>query len=223
MTEKIPDTELNDLAVRAKTSEEEFGLLLVKLRPTLNRFVDRYFRDWHTYVEHEEIQQWAYIELWNAVRTYEPNGMPFSSSWKWVVTKHIKGRLRRLIYGRSKEHNRTAIRFDFADGDENGEDRSTRYGVRVRVPTAQSAESIFLHTDAQKKLHDQLIETMSTLTDLEKCCTKMVYFEEQSYADAQELLGLHSRKSVDNALARVKKKISRNNELRSMYQELRAL
>ncbi|GMA50696.1 hypothetical protein GCM10025857_20530 [Alicyclobacillus contaminans] len=212
---------LNRLAVEAKHSDDAFCSLLDELRPSLNYYVASYARQWN--VEKDEVEQWAFIETWNAVRAYDPNGMSFFTFWKWVVTNHIKTRLRRLKYGKRKEPDLKAARFDFSDGCDSEHETWSRYQVRIALPETESAEDTFLKEHLFQTLHKQLADAMSSLSELEIWCTKLFYFEGYSYLETQQALQLHSRKPVDNALARVKKKLGKNQALSQLYTELKAL
>ena len=206
---------MDELAVQAKTSNKAFNELLRTIRPSLAPFINKYHRNWHSVVERDELEQWMLIELWNAVQSYDPAGTGFDHFWKVVVAKHIQTRLRRLVYGKQNRHELTAIRFDFLDRvDENGQ-----LSLRIQMGTTESAEHTFLRRNLQQRLAWQLEQTMRALTELEKACVKLVYFEDHSYAETQKVLGLHSRKPVDNALARAKRKIGQNTTLRQLYVE----
>ena len=207
------EQELDELAVQAKTSDKAFDELLRTIRPSLAPFINKYHRNWHSVVERDELEQWMLIELRNAVRSYDAAEIGFDHFWKVVVAKHIQTRLKRLVYGKQKRHELTAIRFGFLDGVDENEPPS----LRRQIVTTESAEHTFLRRELQQRLAWQLEQTMRTLTELEKACVKLVYFEDHSYADTQKMLGLHSRKPVDNALARAKRKIGQNTTLRQLY------
>ncbi|QSO47464.1 sigma factor-like helix-turn-helix DNA-binding protein [Alicyclobacillus mengziensis] len=210
--------ELDELAVQAKTSDKAFNELLRHIKSSLAPFINKYHRSWHSVVERDELEQWVLIEFWNAVRSYDPDGIEFDHFWKLVVAKHIQTRLRRFVYGKQKRHELTAIRFDFLDGADESENEQP--SLRRQMGRVESAEYAFLRSDLRQRLEWQLEQTMTALTELEKACVKLVYFEDHSYAETQRALELHSRKPVDNALARAKRKLLQNATLRQLYIEL---
>ncbi len=200
--------DLDNLAIEAKASSTAFEDLLVQVEPLLEPIINKYNAYWN--VEREELLQWMRIEVWNAVKLFRPGMMPFLYFCRMTVTNHIKKRLYRLFYGKASGLNRQAVRID----------QWVEQYTEVPFLESPSVEvQVFrsLSLDAIKQCLGEL-----KLTDLEAHCMRRFYIDEYTYAEIKEELNLSSRKPIDNALARVRKKVRENNTLRALYEELYA-
>jgi len=208
--------DLNDLAVKAKTCEYAFQETLKRVEPMCRRIANRY-ASWMA--DRDEVFQWARIEVWNAVKSFETGKMSFFSYCKLTVENHIKSRLRRL-YGQANVPNRTAMRLDGPSVNEEGIVSDTSYIEGVIDKPSKSTYQILLRKDSLQNIRNILKN--ENLTPLEYNCLVLFYFEERSHMEIQDLLGLPSRKAVDNALTRVRRKLARNEHLLEIFEVLNA-
>ncbi len=208
--------DLNTLAVEAKTSEYSFQEVLKRVEPMCRRIANRY-ASWMA--DRDEVFQWARIEVWNAVKSFETGKMSFFSYCKLTVENHIKSRLRRL-YGQANVPNRTAMRLDGPTINEDGMVSDTSYIEGVLDKPSKSTYQILLRKDSLQSIRSILKN--ENLTPLEYNCLVLFYFEERSHMEIQEILELPSRKAVDNALTRVRRKLAKNEQLHEMFETLSA-
>lgn len=207
--------ELNALAIEAKHNEDAFQTLLKQMEP-LCRAVSIRYESW--LADREEILQWSRIEVWNAVKKFQTGKKSFYSFCKLTLVNHIKSKMYRL-YGKGNLFNRTALRLDapvrFGEAMED-EDTYIDGIIRKSVPTPYE---IVL----QKKYRQDLYSVLhkEKLTPLEYNCMVLFYFKEYSHKDIQRILKLKNRKTVDNALARVRNKLSRNKELYEIFKTIK--
>ncbi|WP_018131774.1 sigma-70 family RNA polymerase sigma factor [Effusibacillus pohliae] len=208
--------DLNALALKAKTCEDAFQETLKRVEPMCRRIAYRY-ACWMA--DRDEIFQWARIEVWNAVKSFEPGKMSFFSYCKLTVENHIKSRLRRL-YGQANVPNRTAMRLDGPTVNEDGVACDTSYLEGVIENPGKSTYQILLRKDSLQNI--RTILKNENLTPLEYNCLVLFYFEECSHLEIQNILELPSRKAVDNALTRVRRKLAKNQQLQEIFEVLSA-
>jgi RNA polymerase sporulation-specific sigma factor len=200
--------DLNALAIKAKTCEESFQLLLQKMKPTCVKAAYRY-RTWMA--DYDEIFQLAQIEVWNAVKTFEAGKMPFELYCQMTVMNHIKSKVYRL-YGKANFVNRTAYRLEMLM-----EDEETTFGELI-PKCSPSIEQIVCKDESIRYFH-KLLHSIK-LTNLEFHCLVLFYFQDHSYSQIQQTLALNSRKPVDNALVRIKRKLGKNKQLKETYHSI---
>lgn len=197
---------LEHLAIEAKTSFAAFADLLTKVEPLLEHIVNKYDARWN--IERDELLQWMRIEVWNAVKLFQPGRMPFLYLCRVTVANHIKKRLYRLHYGKRSAFNRSAIHIDYWAE------------KRIEGPSckSKSPEEHLFRSGCLMAIHNCLNEL--NLTDLEARCMWLFYLEEYTYGEIKDELNLPSKKPIDNALGRVRKKLRENATLQSLYRDL---
>lgn len=205
---------LDDLAIHAKTSDQAFRALVDELRSFINAIAKKYSVSWG--VDLDEVRQWVRLEIWSAVKSFEPNGIPFLKFCGMTVVNHIKTRVYRSAYGRKSRFNSQCVRMDFKDVQE---DETGRYWV-FQLPRSASTETKALRKESLQNLDRYLNDESFSL--LERRCMQLYYFQDYSYADIQNMLQLKTTKPIDNALNRVKKKIAKNERLYEVYRDLQA-
>lgn len=208
--------ELNSLAIQAKRDGETFQIVLKKMEPVCRMVAIRY-ESWMA--DREEIMQWARIEVWNAVKTFQEGKMNFYSFCKLTVVNHIKKRVYRL-YGNGNQFNRTAVRLDAPMQHLEEYKEADSYVEWITDKSGPTPQEIFFHRLFRQDLYDALHSR--NLTPLEYNCMILFYFEDYSHKDIQNILKLNSRKAVDNALVRVRNKLSKNRQLYEIFQMLKA-
>lgn len=205
--------DLNELAVRAKTDDQAFTELVQRLRGLINSAGSRYFTG-----DREEVKQWARIEIWNAVKLFQPDkGKSFFGFCRMTVFNHIASRLRR-IYGKANEPNRLAARLDEPVTNGQGGEGDAAY-LEAEIKNKDPLIPDYLVRKENLDNIHRIIQN-AAFTPLEYNCMVLFYFEECSHKEIQKRLNLPSRKSVDNSLARVRRKLAASDELRLITHEL---
>ncbi|MFC4767217.1 RNA polymerase sigma factor [Effusibacillus consociatus] len=206
--------DLELLALEAKECDQAFTRLLNHLEPMCRQVASRYTTWMGGF---DEVLQWTRIEVWNAVKTFEIGKTSFYFFCRMTMVNHIKSRLKRL-YGKANSINRTAIRIDHPLEDETGPYGNTLIVEDMLAAPVLSTEKIV----EKKQLIQRFYRILPTvdLTPLEYNCMVLYYFQECSYKEIQEILNLKSKKTVDNSLLRVKRKLARNYNLRLLYEDI---
>ncbi|WP_198852025.1 sigma-70 family RNA polymerase sigma factor [Alicyclobacillus sp. SO9] len=204
---------IDEKAISAKTNDQDLQYVIKTMESELDWLVNKFIRQWP--VERDEIKQWLRIEIWHAVKKFEPNKLSFPAYCRFVASNHIKARIRRYMYSKKSYANRTAIRLDTE------EEEGTFEWVLTELPKAGSAESGFLRRTALSSVQQYLMN--GDFTTLERDCLKLFYIHGYTYEEIQKILKLQSKKSIDNALRRGKKKIKCKPEMYNTYQELQVL
>lgn len=209
--------EMSELAIEAKNNGEAFEKILGYVDPMCRRVAWQYSSlSWM--LDRDDVYQWALIEVWNSVRTFEANhNRSFLSYCKMTVINHIRSRIRR-VYGKNNLVNLYAARLDMPLQMDDGDVvEFSRFEYDVEKKPTGVEQQVVLN-DFTEGIW-QLINNQQNLTKLEYNCLILYYVEQYSHEEIQYTLQLVSRKSVDNALARVRKKLAKNSQLQAMYQE----
>lgn len=204
--------ELDALAVQAKTDEQAFEILLKRVEPLCRKVAFRFKR-----LEIDEVMQWARVEVWNAVKAFEPGGMGFFGFCGMTVTNHVISRSRR-VYGAKNLINITAARYDapMEGKDGEGDERWTA------LPDSKTdVEDSLIRQETMQNI--QKIIEEANFTQFERDCMRLFYFEERSHKEIAQRLNLNQKKAVDNALTRVRRKLSKNEQLLEEFITLNSL
>lgn len=204
---------IDEKAMSAKTNEQDLQYIIKTMESELDWLVNKFIKQWP--VERDEVKQWLRIEIWHAVKKFEPNKLAFPAYCRFVAANHIKARIRRYMYSKKSYANRTAVRLD------SDEDEGTFEWVLEELPKTGSAENGFLRSTALSAVQQYLMN--GDFTKLERDCLKLFYIYGYTYDEIQRILRLRSKKSIDNALRRGKKKIKCKPEMFHTYQELQVL
>ncbi|MBX6395632.1 MAG: sigma-70 family RNA polymerase sigma factor [Alicyclobacillaceae bacterium] len=189
--------ELTALACRAKSDADAFSELVQRLNPLLGSLAQKY---WIPYETDDEVAQVLRIELWNAVRSFRKGQVPFLPFAKMFVENRMKTMMKRRVYG---------AKYMFMNQMKRVEEQGPLNDQGEPLPAATPAvEEDVIHELVLKAARERLYELLEQLlTDLERECFVRRYIYEQSYREISEELDLISVKAVDNAIARVKKKM----------------
>ncbi|ATY85390.1 hypothetical protein CVV65_11020 [Kyrpidia spormannii] len=189
--------ELTALACRAKSEADAFSELVQRLNPLLGGLAQRY---WIPYETDDEVAQVLRIELWNAVRSFRSGHVPFLPFAKMFVENRMKTMMKRRVYG---------AKYLFMNQMKRVDEQGPANDRGEPLPgTTPAVEEDVVHELVLKAARERLYELLEQLlTDLERECFVRRYIYEQSYREISEQLELVSVKAVDNAIARVKKKM----------------
>jgi RNA polymerase sporulation-specific sigma factor len=201
--------ELDRIAIEAKTDEGVFKELMERLMPLLYGVSHRYQIPYET---NDEILQILRIELWNAVRAYQPEKHHFFQFARMFIENRMKTVMRRRVYSRKHCFLNQMKRLE--EGIGNQDDRS--YANVVPVVEEDLIKEMVGRL-AKERLYDLLDEI---LTDLEKECFIRRFLFDQPHAIIYKEMHLMSLKSVDNAIARVKRKMLSHPEIQELFHDI---
>ena len=174
---------IHDLLVAIKKSDDEqFESLFNAYRPLISREVSFYFDKYGlTSADRDDLSQEAAIALYFAALTYSDDK---SATFGTYAAACIRNRI--LTFIRPLHSSVKIVSLD--DGDD---------GVSFNSP-----EQMIVEREAQKDLFDRI---STILTPLEKSVLNL-FLETRNYMEIADRLSL-SRKTVDNAMCRIRAKL----------------
>lgn len=176
--------------------------LITKYKPLVNSIARQYFLIGG---ETEDLIQEGMLGLFNAIQSYEKEG---KASFKTFATLLIKRRVQDAIKHANRQKNQALNSYItvnnqgiiVTDYKENEEDEELGIYIKSNLPTPENLiiskeNQSFIKTEIEKKL-----------TILEKNILQL-FIEGKSYGQIAETLNL-TKKTVDNNLFRIRKKLS---------------
>ena len=138
-------------------------------------------------VDFEDLYQTGYIALTEAVKTYKPEGMSFSS---WLVY-YLKSAFAaatgyRTTSGQNEPLN-NALSLDMPTGDETD---GLTLGDCVEDPKATDEIAVTVEELWKNQLSDALREAMATIPEQQADILRLRYFEERSLEETRRQLGI---------------------------------
>ncbi len=169
-----------ELAAAASSNEEAYGELISRYLPSVRRLSGIYTR---SSADRDDLVSEGILGLLNAVKTYDPSkGASFSTYAGVCVNNRMMTALKRSARIQRRE--------------ESLDELSAAGG--------QSPEKIIIDREALSEIFSEIAENIS---ELERSVFER-YLSGESYSAIASALGI-DRKSVDNALARVRRKLRR--------------
>lgn len=180
----VADTnEIRDLLIAIRKSEDEpFECLLTAYRPLIEKSVSLYHKKYGlTSADRDDLSQEAIIALYFAALTYSEGK---NASFGTYAAACIRNRIITYIRPLSSPVMTVSL--------ETGED----------IVSDESPEQTVVEREAQKNLFDRI---STILTPLEKSVLNL-FLESRNYAEIADRLSV-SRKTVDNAMCRIRAKL----------------
>ncbi len=184
------------LALKAQSGDESsVNELLTKYKPLVSKLSRSYFL---TDGDSEDILQEGMIGLYKAIRHYDKNK---NASFKTFASTCIKHQLQSAIKIASAEKHKvlsTALSInDPSQDDEDGE-------LEIYIPSSlPSPDDKLLERERMSEIKQKIKEVLSSL-ELE---VLSLYLKGYNYNEISSISKL-SKKSIDNALTRIKNKLS---------------
>lgn len=184
------------LALKARSGDESsVNELLTKYKPLVSKLSRSYFL---TDGDSEDILQEGMIGLYKAIRHYDKNK---NASFKTFASTCIKHQLQSAIRIASAEKHKvlsTALSInDPSQDDEDGE-------LEIYIPSSlPSPDDKLLERERMSEIKQKIKEVLSSL-ELE---VLSLYLKGYNYNEISSISKL-SKKSIDNALTRIKNKLS---------------
>lgn len=184
------------LALKAQSGDESsVNELLTKYKPLVSKLSRSYFL---TDGDSEDILQEGMIGLYKAIRHYDKNK---NASFKTFASTCIKHQLQSAIKIASAEKHKvlsTALSInDSSQDDEDGE-------LEIYIPSSlPSPDDKLLERERMSEIKQKIKEVLSSL-ELE---VLSLYLKGYNYNEISSISKL-SKKSIDNALTRIKNKLS---------------
>lgn len=184
------------LALKAQSGDESsVNELLTKYKPLVSKLSRSYFL---TDGDSEDILQEGMIGLYKAIRHYDKNK---NTSFKTFASTCIKHQLQSAIKIASAEKHKvlsTALSInDPSQDDEDGE-------LEIYIPSSlPSPDDKLLERERMSEIKQKIKEVLSSL-ELE---VLSLYLKGYNYNEISSISKL-SKKSIDNALTRIKNKLS---------------
>ena len=184
------------LALKARSGDESsVNELLTKYKPLVSKLSRSYFL---TDGDSEDILQEGMIGLYKAIRHYDKNK---NASFKTFASTCIKHQLQSAIKIASAEKHKvlsTALSInDPSQDDEDGE-------LEIYIPSSlPSPDDKLLERERMSEIKQKIKEVLSSL-ELE---VLSLYLKGYNYNEISSISKL-SKKSIDNALTRIKNKLS---------------
>lgn len=184
------------LAIKAQSGDESsVNELLTKYKPLVSKLSRSYFL---TDGDSEDILQEGMIGLYKAIRHYDKNK---NASFKTFASTCIKHQLQSAIKIASAEKHKvlsTALSInDPSQDDEDGE-------LEIYIPSSlPSPDDKLLERERMSEIKQKIKEVLSSL-ELE---VLSLYLKGYNYNEISSISKL-SKKSIDNALTRIKNKLS---------------
>lgn len=187
-----------ELVMKAKAGDENaINELLSQYKNTVNKIARSYFL---VGGDMEDIVQEGMIGLYKAVRNYSPSR---SASFKTFANVCIKHQIQTAIKIASSEKNQILSNalpiWDKGDLDDDGENH-----IEIIVPSSlPSPDDKVIASENIQELKDKIKNTLSPM----EVKVLSLYLKGYNYNEISAL-GDMSKKSIDNALTRIKSKLS---------------
>ena len=185
-----------ELVLKAqKNDEASVNLLLTRYKHLVNKIARSYFL---ADGDSEDILQEGMIGLYKAIINFDPKK---NVSFKTFASTCIRHQLQSAIKVSSSEKNKilsSAISISDSPLDEEDGD------LEIFIPSSlPSPDDKVLEKERFKEIKDKIIDTLSAL----ELKVLSLYLKGYSYQEISSLGGL-SKKSIDNALTRIKNKLA---------------
>lgn len=185
-----------ELVLKAqKNDEASVNLLLTRYKHLVNKIARSYFL---ADGDSEDILQEGMIGLYKAIINFDPKK---NVSFKTFASTCIRHQLQSAIKVSSSEKNKilsSAISISDSPLDEEDGD------LEIFIPSSlPSPDDKVLEKERFKEIKDKIIDTLSAL----ELKVLSLYLKGYSYQEISSLSGL-SKKSIDNALTRIKNKLA---------------
>ncbi len=185
-----------ELVLKAqKNDEASVNLLLTRYKHLVNKIARSYFL---ADGDSEDILQEGMIGLYKAIINFDPAK---NVSFKTFASTCIRHQLQSAIKVSSSEKNKilsSAISISDSPLDEEDGD------LEIFIPSSlPSPDDKVLEKERFKEIKDKIIDTLSAL----ELKVLSLYLKGYSYQEISSLSGL-SKKSIDNALTRIKNKLA---------------
>lgn len=199
------NSEIDTLAILAKTDDAAKEQLFMKLEPTISKFI-RSFGLYVPGMDRDDMKQVGYLGFLEALNRYDPTRGNFKQSvYVWAKT-HIMNELNKTKQSKRRAHFEShSLNTAVTDKNE-----------QMTFMDMLTASPHMFKSPEERLYHMELLEKVKAHYDKmrpkSKEIIRLTIFEGHSYQETADMLGLKGKKNVDNVVSKFRLNVRRIKE-----------